>query len=324
MPRRWQVNIIIRAETAILELVMFRITRRAFLTASLGAASRLSASNSTTIRFAAIADTHIIDEFYKGPEGNSSDSESIFKTKIRLEAVRAHLNTLKPKLDCVFVLGDYFHNYPSFNLDFFFQHRTRVDIAKELTDGFKAPVHIAFGNHDYAVPQVSRETSHELFRRKLSTKPYHSATYKGCKFVCLNNCLGDTWKVGHPSYKKGIGSFGEDQLNWFEAELRQHKPTFVFLHFPLGIVAPTERAGYGIRPLLDKYADTIQHVFAGHRHKWLDYGRNYGPLHTGVAATRYDENAYLIVEADSKRAEHRLLNSGLVEWGTHFAKPYRP
>ncbi len=301
---------------------MTRMTRRAFLSASLAAAasSRLAAASSV-VRFAAIADTHIIDEFYKGPEGSANDSESIFKTKQRLEAVRAHLNALKPKLDAVFVLGDYFHNYPSFDLDFFFQHRTRVDIAKEITDGFKAPVHIAFGNHDYAVPKVSRETSHELFRRKLKSAPYHSVTYGGCKFVCLNNFLGDTWKAG-PNYQKGLGSFGEEQLNWFEAELRQHKPTFVFLHYPLGTVAATERADYGVYPLLQKYSGTIQHVFSGHRHKWLDYGTKYGPRHTGVAATRYDENAYLIVEADAKRAEHRLLNVGLVEWGSHFAKPY--
>ena len=59
-------------------------------------------------------------------------------------------------------------------------------------------------------------------------------------------------------------------------------------------------------------------------HKRLDYGPNYGPLHNGVAATRYDENAYLIFEAGSERAGHRLLNSGLIEWDTHFAKPYRP
>ena len=33
------------------------------------------------------------------------------------------------------------------------------------------PVHIGFGNHDYAVPGVSREASHELFRCKLGVKP---------------------------------------------------------------------------------------------------------------------------------------------------------
>jgi hypothetical protein len=52
-----------------------------------------------------------------------------------------------------------------------------------------------------------------LSRRKLPTQPYHAATYKACKFVCLNNCFGDTWKVGNPNYNKGIGSFGEEQLN---------------------------------------------------------------------------------------------------------------
>jgi hypothetical protein len=62
---------------------MIRITRRAFLTASLGAAARLSAFNSTAVRFAAIAGTHTIDDFYKGPEGNTSDSRRVWKPYAR-------------------------------------------------------------------------------------------------------------------------------------------------------------------------------------------------------------------------------------------------
>lgn len=90
-------------------------------------------------------------------------------------------------MDLVVLVGDYFHNYPSTDPDFFFQHKTRLDAAKQLTDGFVMPVHAGFGNHDYDVPRVSREFSHELFRRKFGLKPYYSFDHKGFKFVHLNN-----------------------------------------------------------------------------------------------------------------------------------------
>ncbi len=272
--------------------------------------------------FAIIADSHIIDDFYTGPEGSLEDTESIFKTTERLTKVRSVLNSVQPKLELTFLVGDYFHNYPSTDIDFYFQSKTRLDRAKELTDGFAMPVHAGFGNHDYAVPKVSREDSHELFRRKFNLKPYYSLEHKGFKFIHLNNFLGETWTPGAAKYNKATGSLGEEQLNWFEAELKQHKPTFVFIHFPLPIVAPTERADYGVHPLLKKYKDTVQLVVSGHWHKWMEFGRTYGPQHLVMAATRYDANAYLIVEADAAKASHRLLNLDLVDWNTHFSSPY--
>ena len=80
--------------------------------------------------FALIADTHIIDSFYKGPEGNAEDTESIFKTSERLIAARTLINSLQPKMERVFLIGDYFHNYPSREIDFYFQNETRLDRAK--------------------------------------------------------------------------------------------------------------------------------------------------------------------------------------------------
>lgn len=272
--------------------------------------------------FAVIADTHIIDGYYKGPENSPEDTESIFKTTERLIAVRDTINHLQPSMDLVVLVGDYFHDYPSTDLDFFFQNRTRIDEAKVLSDGFRMPVHVGFGNHDYAVPKVSREATHELFRRKLALQPYYSVEHRGFKFVHLNNFLGDTWNAGHAKFDKKIGSLGEAQLNWFEAELKQGKPTFVFIHFPLSIVAPTERADYGVQPLLKKHKNTVQRVISGHWHRWFEFGRSYGPPHLVIAATRYDANAYLIVEVDTQAVSHQLLNLDLVDWNTHFSKPY--
>lgn len=57
----------------------------------------------------------------------------------------------------------------------------------------------------------------------------------------LNNFLGNTMTKGHADFNTSVGSLGEEQLNWLEAELGQRKPTFVFVHFPLYIVKPLEQ-----------------------------------------------------------------------------------
>jgi hypothetical protein len=296
------------------------LSRRSFLLTPAAAAALGAAQGS--FRFGVIADTHIIDSFYKGPEGNPEDTESIFKTAERLSKTRAMLNALRPKLDFVFLVGDYFHNYPSEDIDFYFQNKTRIDLAKELTDGFDMPVHVGFGNHDYQVPRVSREMSHELFRRKLNLKPFYAIDHKGWKFIHLNNFLGVTWQAGQARFQRDWGSLGEEQLNWAEAQFAERKPTFVFIHYPLLRVMEKEIADYGLIPLLRKYRDNVRHVISGHWHKWVEWGRTYTVPHLVIAATRYDEDAFLVVEADAK-GSYRFLNLDLVEWNTHFASPYR-
>jgi hypothetical protein len=279
-------------------------------------------SDADTFHIGLIADTHIIDGFYKGPESNPEDTESMFKTEERLTSARGVLNSLTPALDLVFLVGDYFHDYPSQDLEFYFTNTTRIDKAKALTDGFRMPVHVGFGNHDYAVPKVSRELTHELFRRKLGLKPYYAIDHKGWKFIHVNNFLGATWQVGHAQYNRSQGSLGEEQLQWLDAQLSERKPTFVFVHFPLRAVVATEHADLGLHTLLKRHASTVQRVISGHWHRWVDVGTEYGPPHLVMAATRYDEDAYLVVEVDAKAGTHRLLNIDLVEWNTHFSRPY--
>ncbi len=297
------------------------IARREFLSlAAAGAVPSIVQAASPVFRFAVIADTHVIDPLYRATSG---DDGSLPETANRLTAARDFLNGLKPAPELVFLVGDYFHDYPSSDVDFYFQNQTRLDAAKAITDKFKMPCHAGFGNHDYDVPRIPRETSHELFRRKFGLQPYYSVEHRGWKFIHLNNFLGATWKAGDPKFRKESGSLGEEQLNWLEAELQQHKPTFAFVHFPLYLIEPTERAGYGLHPLLKKYRDTVQLVVSGHWHKWFEFGRSYGPQHLVIAATRYDPNAYLIVDVDTKKATHQLVNLDLVDWNTHFSKPYR-
>src|SRR5262249_23301602 len=113
-----------------------RITRNEFLKIGGAAAASLALrpftlaaadANADTFYCALIADSHIIDDWYKGPESNPEDTESMFKTTERLVAVRDFINGLRPRMERVFLIGDYFHNYPSLDIDFYFQNQTRLD-----------------------------------------------------------------------------------------------------------------------------------------------------------------------------------------------------
>ena len=274
--------------------------------------------------FALVADTHIIDNFYvKGSENGVEDNESILVTTPRFFSARDLINSLHPAIEQVFLIGDYFHNYPSTDYDFYFKNTTRLDNAKAISDGFKMPVHLGFGNHDYDVRHVSRDMSHRLFKAKFNADPYSVLDYKGYKFIHLNNFLGSTQDLSSADFNPGIGSLGEAQLQWFEAQLAQRKPTFVFIHYPLIQDQAAEFADYGLHPLLRKYQDNIQLVVSGHLHKWIDFAHTYGPQHYVMAATRYDPNAYMLMEVDTKRGNWRFMNQSLVEWATHYSKPYQ-
>ena len=198
----------------------------------------------------------------------------------------------------------------------------RFDIAREINAGFHAPVHLALGNHDYSLPRISRDTTHRLFADKLQTKPYSSVDHKGWKFVLLNNFLGISWDTSNAAYDQGVGTLGQEQLNWLEAELAERKPTVVLLHYPLWLVEAKEFADYGLHPLLRKYADSVRLVLAGHWHKWVDFAHTFGPQHYVAASTRYDANSFMILEIDRKRESCRFLNANCAEWSTHFSRRF--
>ena len=294
------------------------------LTRKLWAEQARAAASTDKFYFALVADSHIIDDFYvKGSENGVEDNTSILLTTPRLTSARDLINSLNPAIEQVFLIGDYFHNYPSTDYDFYFKNTTRLDHAKTITDGFRMPVHLGFGNHDYDVKHVPREMSHRLFKAKFNAEPYSSVDYKGFKFIHLNNFLGSTQDRNAADFNPNIGSCGEEQLHWFEAQLREHKPTFVFIHYPLIQDVAAEFGDYGLQPLLRKYQDTILLVVSGHMHKWIDFAHTYGPQHYVMAATRYDPNAYMLMEVDTRKASWRFMNASLVEWSTHYSKAYR-
>jgi hypothetical protein len=40
-----------------------------------------------------------------------------------------------------------------------------------------------------------------------------------------------------------------------------------------------------------------------------------------MAATRYDPNAYMLIEVDTGHATSRFMNIDLVQWDSHYSNP---
>jgi hypothetical protein len=153
-------------------------------------------------------------------------------------------------------------------------------------------------------------------------EPYYAVEHRSWKFLHVNNCLGETWNPESLLYERSVGSLGEEQLNWLEAQLRERKPTFIFLHYTLPIVLPVEVADLGLHTLLRTYQDNIQMVVAGHTHRWIPLGNLFGPLHTISAATRYDEDSFMIFEVDTVAQTWEILHTERYQLFTHYSEPF--
>jgi hypothetical protein len=277
--------------------------------ASDGSAAADVAATSPWFRFAVVADTHIIDEWYTGPESNQQDTESMFETSNRLTAARDFMKSLTPAPEFVCHVGDLIHDYPSYDLNYFFQNTTRLDFAKDIMDGFGVPWHLCLGNHDYEFRDVARADTHGLFRDKLGVEPYSSFDFRGWKFIFLDVYSGETHNPDSPIFLNGNnGSLGETQLLWLEGQLQQRKPTFIFMHQMLSIMQAREVGDLDIFRLLTEYTDTIKYVIAGHTHRWIDNGTVFGPPHMVMGATRYDEDCFIICDVNTETGEFVFAN----------------
>ncbi len=261
-----------------------------------------------------LADTHIIDEFYEGPEGSPLDTETIFKTTENLENARDQIHDLDLKIEAGFVAGDVFHNYPSDDYEFFQNNTTRIDNAKSLLGSFNFPMYPGMGNHDYDIPDIPREMTNRLMREKFGLEPYYYVDIHGFRFISLNNFLGDTMDPDSPEYNGSSGSFGNEQLFWLADLLDDGLPTFIYLHFPLALVKTDEGGEQTLENILMTYKDNIKMVIAGHVHMWMDFGDSLGPKHWTISSTRYDKDAYLLIECDTKTGNFKMLNKDCINF----------
>jgi hypothetical protein len=265
-------------------------------------------------RFAVIADTHIIDEWYTGPESNELDTTSMFLTRERMIAARDFLNSLTPRPEFICHVGDLIHDYPSDDLNFFFENRTRLDEAITILDGFGVPFHLCLGNHDYEFRTVPRAETHALFREKMGVEPWHAFEHRGWKFIFLDTYSGETHNPSSPLFLGDLnGSIGEEQLVWLQEQLADEKPCFIFLHQMLPTILSGEMGQTDIFTIIEEHAHHIKYVIAGHTHRWLDFGTEFGAPHMVMGATRYDEDCFIVCDVNVETGEFVFANQAT--WG---------
>jgi 3',5'-cyclic AMP phosphodiesterase CpdA len=291
----------------------------------------LDCSRANCWRFAVLSDTHVIDQWYVGPENGALDTESILMANARLMATQGHLNAIASMdgIDLGILAGDVVHQWSSADPAFYTTDPTAgmagIAIAHDLLAGFSFPIHVALGNHDYHYPEMPRETTASLFRTVFGVEPYYAFEHRGLRFLMLNSQLGDTWLEGSPVYDTGTGSLGADQLAWLESELADGRPSVVVVHHQPLVFAHAEvpsapRAD--LFAILDAYRDTIRLFISGHMHRWWNYGTTYGPRSITMGSTRYDENAFLVFRADETTGDIELVNGETPVWRDWRANAY--
>ena len=313
----------------------FQVSRRSVLRGAAAAAGALlvpgalplvgcgdELSQRRYFRFAILSDSHVIDEYYVGPESNRLDTESILSANERFARAVTFVEELEPRMDFVLLGGDIIHRYPFADLDAYAVNRTAIDEVAEQLGRLSMPVHATLGNHDYAVRSIERSFTHELFREKLGIEPYTSFDFMGWRFIMANCYLGATQDRRSDAFDTLYGSYGREQLEWMEALLEDGLPTFIVTHQPPLLLQVGELGDFGFLELVRRYQDTIVEVITGHWHRWFDFGTTYGPHVMAMGSTRYDEDAVLLVEVDTLLGTARFVNRWT--WFTHETPPFDP
>jgi len=292
----------------------------------------LDCTHGTCWQFAVLSDTHVIDEWYMGPESNDLDTSSILMANERLRLARDRINQLSAggAIDFTLLAGDVIHQYASDDPTFYttgpMAGMSSMALAHDLLAGFTIPVYLALGNHDYDVPGMTREDTNQLFRDVFHTEPYYAIEHRGIRFLMLNSQLGDTWDPSSPRYDTSVGSLGATQLAWIEDQLADAVPTIMVLHHQPIVLAHDEvTTGHpDLFAISAAYPDVIRLVISGHMHRWWNYGTTYGARQITMGSTRYDEDAFLVFRADETTGDIELLNGDTPVWHSVEANPYTP
>ena len=255
-------------------------------------------------RVAFIADTHVIGPQYECcSESEGLDNDSIMKTPDRLAATVERINAVSPPPERVFILGDVVHDSTySDDLGWYTSEENGFSRAADLLSGLDMPLHPVWGNHDYAGSCTEgqgheRSFSEQIFEAFWDDDPWFSLESGGWKFISGNSMQGASWTPGHERCDKGMASYGEEQLQFIDQELSEGMPTVMLTHYMLAaITLKDESETYGdLETVLSRH-DNVKLHLAGHTHRWLDFEDHFPFPHIVMAATRYDDDNFWIVD----------------------------
>lgn len=287
------------------------------------------AVDDSTFRFAFLADPHIIGDDYVCCESPGLDTQTIYQSWERLTYARGQINAIDPQPERVFFLGDVMHQA--------YNHEDLADYtdpavgassfhAKRLLDGFDMPYELLWGNHDYEVPEFSREFAHQVFAEIFDHAPYHEVERGGWQWLLLNTQLGPTWDADdpmNPFFGPGQGSFGAEQLAWVEEQLREDKPTFLLFHHPPQSVMHDEDPDGPIADifqLIEAYNDTIESIYVGHSHTWIKGIQDqFGVPVITMGSVRFDADNFWIFEFDTDAGTWEILDESKAVWLSKYA-----
>jgi 3',5'-cyclic AMP phosphodiesterase CpdA len=276
-------------------------------------------------RVVLIADTHIIGPQYECcTESTPADNASIVQTVDRLRSVSRRIGEIEPPPDLVIVLGDVLHDaHHERDSAWYEATDTAWSVARDLFAEFPVPVHFVWGNHDYQIRcdnpdrTYDRELSHDLMAHFFEQPPYQSIDRRGFRFILANGQLGPTWEPGHPLCNTSMASDGPEQLQWIDDLLADGMPTFLLMHH-MRIVTQVNEDPEGPHPdvftLAERHPNT-EAVVVGHTHRWMDLTAiNSGIPHYVVAATRYDDDNFWLLEMDPRERRWRILDRDKAIW----------
>jgi len=158
--------------------------------------------------------------------------------------------------------------------------RNRLAKAVAILNKLNIPFHLAMGNHDYKIwrnrdsdayfPQEEILQMENIWEKHTGFKPYYAVIHNGWNFIILNSMRG-RYLQRH---------FDDEQIRFFEQELKRGLPAIVVSHFPLktdhfriwswpkDLVTRTKEPSFF--SLLETYQEKIKGIFVGHGHMWRD------------------------------------------------------
>jgi 3',5'-cyclic AMP phosphodiesterase CpdA len=180
---------------------------------SLGIIDGALAAEPSGLTFLQISDSHVGYRKPANPNALGTLTEAV-----------GHIQALPVKPKFIIHTGDISH----------LSKEQEFDDAELIISQARLDVHYVPGEHDLLDPDV--KFYRERYGRDAKGAGWYSFDANGVHFIGLVNALDGR---GYGNMGSGLGFFGNEQLEWLEADLRDRSastPIVVFAHIPLWIV----------------------------------------------------------------------------------------